>query len=172
LSKGERAWCWRSDVKASTKAAYLRQHPLCCFCGGLNLATTIDHQPGRVFFENKRMPDDALYPACHSCQTVSRHAENLMSLLIARGDLSDEELARWQVRCAAIARRHPEFFNEIVPSAEDAHAIRAQLPPPPEGLDAENILVLDPDRWRPIFSMFAKKLALAMHNPGVTPNLS
>ena len=159
-------------MKSATKSAYLRAHSLCCFCGGVRHATTIDHQPGRVFFENKRMPDDTLFPACRVCQKVSRKAENLMSLLIARGDFSDEEFSRWQIRCAAIARKYPEFLRGMVPSEEDARALREQTAEPPEGLDAENLIVLDPDHWGPIFNVFSKKLALAMHYRGVGRPLS
>jgi hypothetical protein len=54
------------------RAAFLLRHPICCFCGGSELATTIDHVPGRVCFPGRAYPETFEFPACDKCQTASR----------------------------------------------------------------------------------------------------
>jgi hypothetical protein len=36
--------------RTSRKARFLKEHPLCCFCGGTRAATTLDHVPPRLAF--------------------------------------------------------------------------------------------------------------------------
>jgi hypothetical protein len=149
-------------MKAATKAKFLADHPHCCFCGGVIPATTIDHQPARVFFDGKRMPDDALYPACAECQDVSRDAEHLMSLLVARPVMNARDLEDWSRRHASIRDRYPEYIADIIPSDDLARELKSQISSPPPGFDPDDIITLDAKLWAPIFSIFGKKLTLAM----------
>lgn len=150
-------------MKAATRARFLAEHPRCCFCGDTASSTTIDHQPGRVFFRGKRFPDDHIYPACQPCQDISRDAESLISLLIARNDLSNEELPRWSARHKSIRDRYPEYLEEIVPSDRRREEFSKRASDPPIGLSSEHMITLNADLWDSVFQMFAKKLVLALH---------
>lgn len=150
-------------MKAATRARFLTTHKHCCFCGGAAPSTTIDHQPGRVLFRGKRSPDNHIYPACQPCQDISRDAENLISLLVARHDLSDEELSRWSARHRSIRDRYPEHLSEIIPSDRLRQEFAPRVSNPPTGLSSEHMITLNAELWHPVFQMFAKKLVLALH---------
>jgi hypothetical protein len=45
----------------------LEQSPWCCYCGGKERATTIDHVPAKIVFPNKQRPAGLEVPACLPC---------------------------------------------------------------------------------------------------------
>jgi len=60
--------------RASRKARFLREHPLCCFCGGTRSATTLDHVPPKACFPLGFWPEKFEFPACSRCNNgTSRH---------------------------------------------------------------------------------------------------
>jgi hypothetical protein len=62
--------------------AFLASHPFCCFCGGEEPATTIDHQPARSLFDQRQWPEGYIFPACHSCNQESRRHEHVLAVLV------------------------------------------------------------------------------------------
>lgn len=54
-------------AKASKLAKFLKNHPLCCFCGGMVQATTIDHIPPKACFPRGLSPSTFEFPACAQC---------------------------------------------------------------------------------------------------------
>src|SRR5262249_30260431 len=65
----------------ATASNFLRQHPLCCFCGGQTAASTIDHQPARIVFPDKRRPKGLEFPACTVCNRQTSAAETLLAFV-------------------------------------------------------------------------------------------
>ena len=63
-------------------SALLDEQPMCIFCGGIEPATTEDHQPARALFDRKEWPEGYLFPACERCNQGSKHAENAMAVLV------------------------------------------------------------------------------------------
>jgi hypothetical protein len=61
--------------------AFLKKHPVCCFCGGATQSTTIDHQPAKIIFPNKHRPKGLEFPACIHCNRQSSADEALLALL-------------------------------------------------------------------------------------------
>jgi hypothetical protein len=61
--------------------AFLKKHPVCCFCGGATQATTVDHQPAKIIFPNKHRPKGLEFPACTYCNRQSSADEALLALL-------------------------------------------------------------------------------------------
>jgi hypothetical protein len=51
---------------------FFAEHPHCCFCGGMKLATTIDHVPNRACFLGRYGPETFEFPACDACQRSTR----------------------------------------------------------------------------------------------------
>jgi hypothetical protein len=59
-----------------------RTRALCIFCGCVNHATTVDHQPARALFDRKEWPEGYAFPACEPSNQSSKHAENRLALLV------------------------------------------------------------------------------------------
>src|SRR5260221_10070451 len=62
-------------------ADFLKQHPLCCFCGGQEPASTIDHQPARIIFPDKLRPKGLEFPACADCNRKTSSDEALLAFV-------------------------------------------------------------------------------------------
>jgi hypothetical protein len=104
-----------SAKRKSTK--FFNQHPLCCFCGGGSLATTIDHVPNRAFFIKRDWPLGYEFPACAKCQKSTRTSE-LACAAIARS---------WPTADHADAREVVALYHGL--AANDAAAFREFVGP-------------------------------------------
>lgn len=62
---------------------FLLEHPICCYCGGNNPATTRDHVPAKILFDGKHRPKGIEVPACDQCQQYAKKHE-LVAAMIAR----------------------------------------------------------------------------------------
>lgn len=146
--------------------AFFAQHPRCCFCSGLNAATTEDHQPGRVFFRGRVWPEGFVFPACEQCNQVSAESEKLMAVLI-HGDGSEDDRGQFRKLLSSVRRSYPNLIDGMLPSS--ANEIRAILRKKgigkPEGMAFSDVPVikLDPAFWRGHFETFTRKLLLAFH---------
>jgi hypothetical protein len=47
-----------ASQKRKSNEALLKDNPFCIFCGGTELATTIEHCPPRMMFRGKRRPHE------------------------------------------------------------------------------------------------------------------
>lgn len=63
------------------KKVFLSKHQFCAFCGGENLATTIEHCPPRSLFRENVWPEHFEFPACHHCNNGSSATDLLVSIL-------------------------------------------------------------------------------------------
>ena len=61
---------------------FIKDHPICCFCGGGTPATTRDHVPAKTIFDGKRRPKGLEVPACVQCQEFTKKHELVVSMLI------------------------------------------------------------------------------------------
>lgn len=69
---------------------FLLKHPVCCFCGGSQQATTQDHLPPRSVFDNKKWPEGYVFPACYDCNSGSSKYDSIFAL-VSRIHPSSEE---------------------------------------------------------------------------------
>jgi hypothetical protein len=60
---------------------FLKQHPMCCFCGGQTPASEIDHQPARIIFPDKHRPKGLEFPACADCNRQTSADEALLAFV-------------------------------------------------------------------------------------------
>ena len=67
--------------KQQRRKDFFLKHPSCCFCGGTQLATTIDHVPPRQMFSLKRRPKGLECPACHSCNQATAKHEQVAAMM-------------------------------------------------------------------------------------------
>ena len=97
------------------KQNFLKEHPFCCFCGGIKPAEEIDHVPGRVFFRDRQWPVGYIFPACIECNRATRYEEKVIALL-SRFDNSDQTEsgnAEFEKMFSEVARHNPKFISDI-----------------------------------------------------------
>lgn len=102
------------------KEAFLRQHPLCCFCGGKTPATTEDHMPPRALFDGRHWPEGYVFPACQSCNDITRLEEQFIAVLARAYPDPQTESQQQEVQklFQGVANNTPALLVEMQPSAE------------------------------------------------------
>ncbi len=101
-------------MSARTKARFLEQHPVCCFCGN-SPSVEIDHLPSRACFDNRAYPDGFEFPACRACNESTSAAEQVVALFtraLANPDALPipDEIGRYM---AGIANNNSDVFAEM-----------------------------------------------------------
>lgn len=152
--------------RKARRDSFFRSHPFCCFCGGEVTATTEDHWPPRMIFEDRQWPEGFVFPACEPCNRTSSSAEALIALLI-HGAAQNEDRTTYRKVVASIRQNHPGLVEGLLPnSASDVRRIlRTKGLSKPEGITLRElpIIKLDVDRWQPLFDVFAAKAMMAFH---------
>ncbi len=101
--------------------SFLRAHPFCCYCGGMQAATTEDHWPPRSVFDERKWPEGYVFPACDRCQQATPNDEALFALLCritASGDRPHTFEATHRLM-KALEEREPEIYRSFLPSANE-----------------------------------------------------
>ena len=60
---------------------FIKIHALCCFCGGTEHATTIEHLPARIVFPKKHRPKGLEFPACAACNAQTRSDDSVLAIV-------------------------------------------------------------------------------------------
>jgi hypothetical protein len=134
--------------RASTAARFLAEHPLCCFCGGHTVATTVDHVPPKILFQNKHRPKGLEFPDCETCNKSSSQDDSVLALV---------------VRVAASATgmefaKPDQSFHDIISTVCQAHP----------GLIARS---LHRPKWRSVNGLRRNVAALNLEAPEYTDSL-
>jgi hypothetical protein len=138
-------------------AAFIKQHPICCFCGGQT--STRDHQPAKIVFPDKRRPKGLEFPACSTCNRQTSADEALLAFVCrVSGSLRTN------------APRDFDRFKDIIGS------INRSFPGLLERMDGGRIWAKERGLWAPAgpsnvnhpevhlgFCRIAAKLALAIY---------
>jgi hypothetical protein len=66
---------------ATTTQRFIREHPICCFCGGTTPSETRDHVPAKSLFDSKHRPDELVFQSCLRCQQQSKKHEAVAAML-------------------------------------------------------------------------------------------
>ena len=145
---------------------FFTEHPNCCFCGGDVAATTQDHQPGRLFFDDRKWPKDFVFPACVECNRLSRDSEKLLRVLAVPDGQDDANLLKWKRTLQHINKTRPELIPSLFSSTREIRGIlRDQGIEKPDGVLLRDIPImkLDPTLWDKHFETVGRKLLLALH---------
>lgn len=148
------------------KQRFLVKHPSCCFCGGSNPATTIDHQPGRLFFNDKQYPRDFEFPACLECNSQTSDSEQLLRLFAIPAEFDERNREQWRKTVRFIKKTNPGLVEQMFPhTREKRHYFKQLGMTKGKGLLYSDIpmLHLDSDIWRIHFENVGRKLMLAAH---------
>ena len=148
--------------KRRRKEAFLHENPFCCFCGGLNRATTVDHVPSRQMFSLRRRPKGLEVPACKSCnQAIKRH-EQVAAMLgrIFPDGATVEEREEMKKIMSAVARYSPGVLEEMKPSRSQQERGGIKLERLP---GAAGVLNCSGPLLNESIQKFGGKLGLALH---------
>jgi hypothetical protein len=106
-----------SKQKRLKKQNFLKEYPLCCFCGGETPSEEIDHVPGRVFFTNRQWPEGYEFPACIECNRVTRYEEKVLALFSRFNSNIETEAdnAEFDSMLNEIIKHDPEFISDLRP---------------------------------------------------------
>jgi len=151
------------------REAFFQRHPMCCFCGGTTLATTIDHVPQRAMFDNKIWPEGYEFPACDDCNQRTANDEQLVAMLAKvrpayESDAVTEDLMK---RATAVRNNHREIFDSfgLLGAAETKRLVRDRGISVPAGMVPSEvpILSLRHPAIAAVMDAFAAKLLMALH---------
>jgi len=144
---------------------FFAEHPKCCFCAGDRIASTVDHQPGRVFFKGREWPEGFSFPACAQCNAVSRESERILAVLI-HGHAGDLDRTKYQMNLRSVSRDYPKEIAELVTTVREKRNFlknKGLVSPPGVALDDLPMIKMGKDFWEPHFETLARKLLLALH---------
>ena len=93
----------------------LADNPGCIYCAGENIATTIEHMPPIMMFENRQRPKGLEFPACGPCNNSTGHSDLVAALLArvlpeAASDLQQRDLKKL---LAAVSNNIPQVLIEM-----------------------------------------------------------
>lgn len=135
----------RAMKRLSKTKRFLLGHPYCCFCGGVEPSTTIDHVPPKACFPEGYWPEEFEFPACEKCNGESRRDDQLFGFYSQLLDFNESN------RTPADVKKITKLRDSIAHNFPDA------LP--------------DPSTARPIYrvgSIIASNpLAIAVRTPKV-----
>lgn len=145
---------------------FLKRNPTCCFCGGDTPASTLDHQPGRVFFKDRQWPENFVFPACQSCNAISSDSEELLAVLL-HGESDNVDRTRYLKLISSINDRYPDLASDLTnQSANDNRRLfRKYNLTKPAGLAFGELplIRMDSSFWDTHIDHFSRKLLLAIH---------
>ena len=93
----------------------LAAQPNCIYCGGHTPATTVEHMPSRIIFDNKQRPKGLEFSACKACNDSTRKAETIIAMLSRVYPGEGDRFYQRELRkiCDAAFRHHPGLVEEV-----------------------------------------------------------
>src|SRR5258708_8413283 len=150
------------------KLRFLRDNPICCFCGGRSPAAEPDHIPSRGMFIGRVAPEGYTFPACVPCNRISRDEEQVVSLLATINPEHDTPARRAhsEAKLSAIGNNFPGLLLSMFATPDDRRRALEEhgIPVTPELLSVDFPLIrLTDPRFSEAVLLFAQKLTLALH---------
>jgi hypothetical protein len=102
-----------AKLNRSATQKLIAQYPSCCFCGGTRPSTTREHMPPKALFDNAHRPDKLVMPACQECNSGTRAAD-LVASIVSRWNYvnKEQENVDHSRLVARIRKAHPELLKE------------------------------------------------------------
>lgn len=154
---GTRRRSRRPTLREQVRARVLN----CIYCGGVNIADTIDHMPPKVIFHGDHRPQGLEFPACEDCNRSAGITDTVVGLLSRLYPPSEDHQRSDEVAqlLQAVANNAPGALEEMLVSSARS---RRQLIR--EGLPEElGILNVGGPVVTSHLEAFAARQALAMH---------
>lgn len=144
------------------KAEFLKQHLVCCFCGGNTPATTVDHVPSRQMFSLRRRPKGLEVPACECCNRATASHEQVAAMLGRIYPDGPTEVEREEMRriMDAVNTNVPGLLEEMIASfRQQERFVRANITLPGVG----GVLNVSGPLLNRSIQAFGAKLGFALH---------
>jgi hypothetical protein len=149
------------------KKRFLAAHPHCCFCGGSEPTTTVDHVPPRTCFANRAAPEGFEFPACDKCQEATRLDELAFGMFVRITDPSPNNYRREETQRAVQGIRNN--LPHLMPNAgltrrDKRNALKAKgLAVSPGKTIADVPMVSVPATINENVERYARKLVAALY---------
>lgn len=145
---------------------FIAANPFCCFCGGTEPATTIDHVPPRTCFPDRLAPEGFEFPACEWCQSASRLDELALGFFVRLVDPDDSAYRQDQSANALKGLRNnlPGLMPKFnLTNSEKRQGFRDYDIARPVGVLMSDVpMVGVPDEAHEAILRYARKLAAAL----------
>lgn len=143
-------------------AQMLAKHPLCIYCAGAHQATTVEHMPPIMMFDQRQRPKGLEFPTCAPCNHGTSATDLVASLLgrVYPDSESDPEKRELKKLLSAVSNNVPGLLDEMTVDDAEQHQARRDIPNLPFGsavLRANGPIVTAHMR------KFGAKLGLALH---------
>ncbi|MGM4958207.1 hypothetical protein ACT4MK_19295 [Bradyrhizobium barranii] len=104
-----------SKLKRRAHAAVLDSCPCCIYCGGDLLATTVDHVPPIIMFEQRRRPKGLEFGSCEPCNVGTKHADLVAAMVGRSMPDSGTDAGRAEVKSifSAVNNNIPGLLQEM-----------------------------------------------------------
>lgn len=165
-------------AKKQKKLEFLRNHPLCCFCGGINASEEPDHIPSRALFLDRQWPEGYVFPSCIKCNRASRYDELVVSLIsrLYPDPTTDQEIKELKQCAESVNNYMSDIIGEIQISAAKKKRLikKYEINIPPDKTSKDIPLIsLDGVRTNEAVLSFSRKLMFALyykHTGSILPN--
>ena len=149
------------------KQRFLADHPFCCFCGGGNQSSTIDHVPSRACFPKREGPEGYEFPACERCQRLYRAEEHFFAFFCRMSDTDNMNYDRATSKrlISGIKNNMPNLLPDTRISANVKKRTLSEfgMPRPIGRAVSELPMAAFPTEIDPILRCVATKLGLALY---------
>ena len=96
----------QAKARQRAHAKLLASHPACIYCAGANPATTIEHMPPIMMFDQRQRPKVLESPTCERCNHGTRLTDLVASLLDRVYPDSENDPDRKELKKLLIAVRN------------------------------------------------------------------
>lgn len=140
----------------------LAKNTRCIYCAGANLATTVEHMPPIMMFDQRQRPKGLEFSTCRECNNGTRLTDLVASLLgrvypDAEGDPDKEELKKL---LKAVSNNVPGLLEEMMADEQEQLRAQVEIPNMPPG---SSILRANGPVLSRHMRTFGAKLGLALH---------
>jgi hypothetical protein len=104
-----------AKLKRRSHAAVLSGQPACIYCGGANVAATIEHMPPISVFRGRQRPKGLEFPACQACNHGTGRSDLVGALLARVWPDAGSEIQRADIvkLLRAVANNVPGLLEEM-----------------------------------------------------------
>lgn len=140
---------------------FIQNHPFCCFCGGAEPTTSIDHVPSRQMFFRRHRPQGLESPACSRCNKITGAHEQFAAMLARTFLDTDSRDAAKEIKklIRAVHRESPAVLTEMQPSWQQQYDFQQKMGPDHKG----GLLSLNGPLVNQSIQIFGAKLVVALH---------
>ncbi len=108
---------------------FLKENPICAFCGGKASATTVEHCPPKAMFKDRLWPEGFNFPACLECNNGTTDHDLIIAMLARMGpiDRNGIEDGAFEGLVKSVNKQNPGLLSKMAPSPIEARRSNRKL---------------------------------------------